>query len=124
MWHNDEITTNWKDSVMTAEEFEEKESVSSTSSHEPPFHPYYQAAMEEGKRLLADSDSEPAKKPTFAGKAYDEWEELYKDLGNARFYNLLAARYYNIMLSEVTSYHIGSTNRAWMEWREDHTDSN
>lgn len=132
MWHNQEIMTGFKDSFMTEEEFKEKEVMSRASSHEPPFHPYYQAAMEEGKRLLANSNSETDSNPSpryvtdetrFAGKTYEEWKGVYKDLGNTAFYDLLAARYHNLTLGEVTSYHIGSTHRAWLEWREANADS-
>jgi hypothetical protein len=53
MWHNQEIMVGWKDSVTTKEGFEDRTN-KMQKSHEPPFHPYYQAALEEGKRLLLD----------------------------------------------------------------------
>jgi hypothetical protein len=52
MWHNQEIMVGWKDSVTTEEEFEDKAN-KVQASHEPPFHPHCQAALEEGKRLLS-----------------------------------------------------------------------
>jgi hypothetical protein len=116
MYHNDEIMTNWKDSVMTAEEFEAREVVSSSSSHEPPFHPYYQAALEEGKRLLGVQDSSPAKEPQFAGLTYKETEELCEKVGSREFYKHLAARFYSIPFKYVAEKHIASMNEARKEW--------
>ena len=77
MWHNDEIMTSLKDSVMTKEEFEKKEALKVALNHEPPFHPYYQSDQlwEDREEDVAASLRDRTLKESLAALARDNSHE-------------------------------------------------